>query len=67
MEADLKSREFSIHAYELLEKLLSEKKIKTQKIKVLGGLEKVQEGLAYMKSGKLSAEKIIYHPFETKQ
>lgn len=56
---------FSIHSYEMLERLLKEKKIQHQKIKVFGGLEKVPEGFAYMKEGKNNAEKIIYHPLET--
>ena len=53
---------FSIHSYDLLERLLKEKKIQHQKVKVMGGLEKVPEGFAYMKEGKNSAEKIVYHP-----
>ena len=57
---------FSIHSYDLLERLLKEKKIQHQKVKVMGGLEKVPEGFAYMKEGKNSAEKIIYHPLETR-
>jgi len=57
---------FSIHSYELIERLLREKKIQHQKLKVFGGLEKVPEGFAYMKEGKNSAEKIIYHPLETR-
>jgi len=56
---------FSIHSYEILERLLKEKKLQHQKIKVFGGLEKVPEGFAYMKEGKNSAEKIVYHPLET--
>lgn len=62
-EAD---RLFSIHSFELLERLLQDEKLKHQRIKVLGGLEKVPEGFEYMKSGKNSAEKIVYHPLETK-
>jgi NADPH:quinone reductase-like Zn-dependent oxidoreductase len=56
---------FSIHSYEVLEQLLTERKLRHQNIKVLGGLEKVPEGFAYMKEGKNSAEKIVYHPSET--
>jgi NADPH:quinone reductase-like Zn-dependent oxidoreductase len=56
---------FSIHSYGILERLLKEKKLQHQKVKVFGGLEKVPEGFAYMKEGKNSAEKIIYHPLET--
>jgi NADPH:quinone reductase-like Zn-dependent oxidoreductase len=55
----------SIHSFELLERLLQEMKIQHQRVKVLGGLEKVPVGFAYMKEGKNSAEKIIYHPLET--
>jgi len=58
---------FSIHSYNILERLLKEKRLKHQKTKVLGGLEHVPKGFAYMKEGKISAEKIIYHPAETKQ
>jgi threonine dehydrogenase-like Zn-dependent dehydrogenase len=57
---------FSIHSYELLERLLEDKKIGRPRFKVFGGLEKVPEGFAYMKEGKNSAEKIIYHPLETR-
>jgi NADPH:quinone reductase-like Zn-dependent oxidoreductase len=57
---------YSKHSYELLERLLKEKKIQPQKTKVMGGLENVSEGFAYMKEGKNSAEKIIYHPLETR-
>jgi len=56
---------YSIHSYELLERLLRDKKVQHQRIKLLGGLEKVPEGFAYMKEGKNSAEKIMYHPQET--
>ncbi|KIM84939.1 hypothetical protein PILCRDRAFT_817772 [Piloderma croceum F 1598] len=58
---------FSIHSYDLLERLLKEKKLQHQRTKILGGLEYVPEGFAYMKEGKNSAEKIIYRPAETKQ
>lgn len=58
--------EFSLHHYDILERLLKEKKVKHQKLRVLGGLEKVQEGFEYMKGGKVSAEKLIFHPWETK-
>jgi threonine dehydrogenase-like Zn-dependent dehydrogenase len=57
---------FSIHSFGILERLLKENKIQQQRVKVLGGLEKVPEGFAYMKEGKNSAEKIIYHPLETR-
>ncbi|KAJ7158252.1 chaperonin 10-like protein [Mycena crocata] len=57
---------FSLHSYETLERLVAEKKIQPQRLKVMGGLENVPEGFAYMKAGKNSAEKIIYHPWETK-
>jgi len=66
LPADPSIYAFSIHSYEILERLLKEKKLRRQKIKVFGGLEKVPEGFAYMKEGKNSAEKIIYHPLETR-
>jgi NADPH:quinone reductase-like Zn-dependent oxidoreductase len=56
---------FSIHSYEMLEQLLKEKKMQHTKVKVFGGLENVLMGFAYMKEGRNSAEKIIYHPLET--
>jgi NADPH:quinone reductase-like Zn-dependent oxidoreductase len=56
---------FSIHSYEMIERLLQEKKIQPQKRKVFGGLETVPDGFLYMQQGKNSAEKIIYHPLET--
>ena len=65
LPANPSAREFSIHSFEMLERLLKEKKIQHQKVKVFGGLEKVPEGFAYMKEGKNSAEKIVYHPWET--
>jgi NADPH:quinone reductase-like Zn-dependent oxidoreductase len=65
LPANPASYAFSIHSYEILERLLKEKKLRHQNIKVLGGLEKVPEGFAYMKEGKNSAEKIVYHPLET--
>ncbi|KAJ7148635.1 putative zinc-binding oxidoreductase ToxD [Mycena crocata] len=58
--------EFSFHSYKILERLLAEKKIQPQRLKVMGGLENVTEGFEYMKAGRNSAEKIIYHPWETK-
>ena len=58
---------FSIHSYDLLERLLKDKKLQHQRTKILGGLEHVSEGFGYMKEGKISAEKIIYRPAETKQ
>ena len=57
----------TIHSYGILERLLKEKKLQHAKTNILGGLEHVPEGFAYMKEGKNSAEKIIYHPAETKQ
>lgn len=66
LPADTTAREFSIHSFELLERLLREKKLKHQRVNVFGGLEKVPEGFEYMKSGKVSGEKIVYHPLETK-
>lgn len=66
LPADTAAREFSIHSFELLERLLREKKLKHQRVNVFGGLEKVPEGFEYMKSGKVSGEKIVYHPLETK-
>jgi NADPH:quinone reductase-like Zn-dependent oxidoreductase len=57
---------FSVHSYELLERLLEEQKIKRPRFKVFGGLENLPEGFAYMKEGKNSAEKIVYHPLETR-
>jgi NADPH:quinone reductase-like Zn-dependent oxidoreductase len=65
LPANPSAREFSIHSFEMLERLLKEKKIQHQKVKVFGGLEKVPEGFVYMKEGKNSAEKIVYHPWET--
>jgi hypothetical protein len=56
---------FSIHSFEMLERLLQDKKIQPHTVKVMGGLEHVPEGFAYMKEGKNSAEKLIYHPLET--
>ncbi|KAJ7182890.1 chaperonin 10-like protein [Mycena crocata] len=64
--ASQRDYDFSIHSYELLEQLITEKKIQPQRLKVMGGLEKVAEGFEYMRSGKVSAEKIIYLPWETK-
>lgn len=58
--------EFSLHSYSLLERLLADKKIQTQRLNVFGGLDKVPDGFAYMRAGKNSAEKIIYHPWDTK-
>jgi threonine dehydrogenase-like Zn-dependent dehydrogenase len=57
---------FSVRSYEMLERLLEEEKIQHQKVKVMGGLEHVSEGFTYMKEGKNSAEKLVYHPLETK-
>lgn len=58
--------QFSLHHYDILERLIKEKKLGHQKLRVLGGLEKVQEGFEYMKAGRVSAEKLIYHPWDTK-
>ncbi|KAJ7153032.1 chaperonin 10-like protein [Mycena crocata] len=58
--------DFSVHSYDLLERLITEKKLQPQRLKVMGGLEKVAEGFEYMRSAKVSAEKIIYLPWETK-
>lgn len=66
LPADPSAYVFSIHSYEMIERLLKEKKLQSQKIKVFGGLENVSDGFAYMKEGKNSAEKIIYHPLETR-
>ena len=66
LPADPSAYVFSIHSYEMIERLLKEKKLQPQKIKVFGGLENVSDGFAYMKEGKNSAEKIIYHPLETR-
>jgi len=66
LPADLSAYLFAIHMYEVLERLFKEKGIQHQKVKVMGGLERVPEGFAYMKEGKNSAEKIIYHPLETR-
>lgn len=57
---------FGVHMYDIFERLLKDKKWKHQRVKVFGGLEKVSEGWEYMKAGKISAEKILYHPLETK-
>lgn len=62
---DPKKYEFSIRMYDILERLMTEKKTQHQRLKYMGGLEKVQEGFEYMKAGKVSAEKLIYHPWET--
>lgn len=66
MPPNVSDREFALHSYDLLERLLADKKIQTQRVNVFGGLDKVPEGFAYMRAGKNSAEKIIYHPWETK-
>lgn len=64
--ADKVAYEFSIHSYGLLEHLLQDRKLQHHRLKVLGGLEHLAEGFEYMKSGKVSGEKIVYHPLETK-
>lgn len=42
-------------------KLVAEDRLKPNKIKVLGGLDKVQEGFDYMKSGKVRAVLVMGH------
>ena len=43
-----------------LSKLLAEGKIKGNPVKVMGGLEAVQEGFKYMQEGKVRAQKLVY-------
>lgn len=57
---------FSIRSYEMLERLLEERKITHQRLKIFGGLETVPEGFVYMRAGRNSAEKIVYHPLATR-
>jgi len=57
---------FSKKTYALLEQLLAENKIESLKVEILGGLEKVSEGLDLSRQGKASAVKLGIHPQETK-
>lgn len=66
LPASPKDYEFSLHSFGLLNKLIKEKKLQSQRVKVFGGLENLSEGFEYMKAGKNSGQKIIYHPQETK-
>ncbi|KAF7979764.1 hypothetical protein HWV62_40782 [Athelia sp. TMB] len=56
---------FSVRSYELLERLLSEGKITCQKIKLMCGLERVQEGMRDMREGRVRAEKVVFQPLRT--
>ncbi|KAI9890312.1 MAG: hypothetical protein M1814_004222 [Vezdaea aestivalis] len=55
------TREFGAGVFELAGKLLAEGKLTTHPIKQYdGGLNKVLEGLADLKAGKVSGQKIVY-------
>jgi len=59
-------REFGIKASKLLSSLLADGKLKPSKINVFPkGLASVGDGFEYMKSGKVSAEKITYRVADT--
>jgi len=60
-----KNYTFSVRSYELLERLLSERKIRCQKIRLMGGLERVAEGMKEMREGRVRAEKVVFRPLET--
>jgi len=66
LDASAEDYAFSKKTYALLEQLLAEKKLQPLKVEVLGGLEKVSEGLDMLRQGKASAVKLAYHPQETK-
>ena len=66
LDASAEDYAFSKKTYALLEQLLAENKIEPLKVEVLGGLEKVAEGLDMLRQGKTSAVKLAYHPQETK-
>ena len=65
-DASAEDYDFSKKTYALLEQLLTENKIEPLKVEVLGGLEKVTEGLDMLKKGKISGVKLACHPQETK-
>lgn len=66
LPASEEDKQFSVRSFELLERLLGAGKLRHQNVKVFGGLEMVRDGFEYMKEGKNSAEKIVYHPQETR-
>lgn len=66
LDASAEDYAFSKKTYALLEQLLAEKKIESLKVEILGGLEKVSEGLDLLREGKASAVKLAVHPQETK-
>lgn len=65
--ASQENYDFSVRCYEMLEGLLRDGKLKHQKIKLMGGLESVEEGFQCMKDGQVRGEKIVYRPMETKE
>jgi NADPH:quinone reductase-like Zn-dependent oxidoreductase len=66
LEANAEDYAFSKKTYALLEQLLVENKIEALKVDILGGLEKVSEGLDLLRQGKTSAIRLGIHPQETK-